>query len=245
MKNTMKQLKGVINSTGELNNKKFEIVVVGTSLGGLQALTVLLADLPQSFPLPVVIVQHRHKSSQNRLSDFLQQQSSLQITEAQDKEEIAPGRVYLAPADYHLLVESPWEGEFSLSDNYFTGWGSAAWEPIDNSKSPILNRVSPTFALSTEAPVCHARPSIDVLFESAADAFGEKVIGIILTGASSDGSQGLAKIKAEGGLTFVEEPASALCRTMPASAIANVEVDWILPLSKIAPCLVNLLTIKD
>jgi len=241
----MKQLKGVINSIGELNKNNFEIVVVGTSLGGLQALTVLLADLPQSFPLPVVIVQHRHKSSQNRLTDFLQQQSSLQITEAQDKEPIAPGRVYLAPADYHLLIESPCEGEFSVYENYFTGWGSAAVEPIDNSQSPILNRVSPTFALSTEAPVCHARPSIDVLFESAADAFGEKVIGIILTGASSDGSEGLAKIKAEGGLTFVEEPATALCRTMPASAIANVEVDWILPLSKIAPCLVNLLKIKN
>jgi two-component system chemotaxis response regulator CheB len=245
MKNTMKQLKGVINCTGELNKRIFEIVVVGTSLGGLNALTVLLADLPQSFPLPVVIVQHRHKSSQDRLTDVLQQQSSLQITEAQDKEEIAPGLIYLAPADYHLLVESPWVEKFSIDENDSTAWESATVEPIDNSKSPILNRVSPTFALSTEAPVCHARPSIDVLFESAADAFGEKVIGIILTGASSDGSQGLAKIKAEGGLTFVEEPASALCGTMPASAIANVEVDWILPLSKIAPCLVNLLTMKN
>lgn len=245
MKNIMKHLKVVINSTEELNKKNFEIVVVGTSLGGLEALTVLLADLPKSFPLPVVIVQHRHKSSQNRLTDFLQQHSSLPITEAQDKEPIAPGRVYLAPADYHLLIESPCEEEFSLYENNLTEWGSVAVESIHNSKSPIPNRVSPTFALSTEAPVCYARPSIDVLFESAADAFGEKVIGIILTGANSDGSKGLAKIKAEGGLTFVEEPASALCPTMPASAIANVEVDWILPLSKIAPCLVNLLRIKD
>lgn len=241
----MKRLKVVIKSTGELNKNNFEIVVVGTSLGGLQALTVLLADLPPSFPLPVVIVQHRHKHSQNRLTDFLQHQSSLQITEAQDKQPIVPGRVYLAPADYHLLVESPCEWEQSVPENYFTGWGSVAVEPIHNSNSPILCRGSFTFALSTEAPVCYARPSIDVLFESAADAFGEKVIGIILTGANSDGSQGLAKIKAEGGLTFVQEPDSAQCRTMPASAIANVEVDWILPLSEIAPCLVNLLTIKD
>lgn len=245
MKNIMKQLKEVINYTAELNKKNFEIVVVGTSLGGLQALKVLLADLPSSFPLPVVIAQHRHKSSQNRLTEFLQQQSSLQITEAQDKEPIAPGRVYLAPADYHLLIESPREWEKSVPENYFTGWESATVEPIHNSNSPIVCCGSFTFALSTEAPVCYARPSIDVLFESAADAFGEKVIGIILTGASSDGSEGLAKIKAEGGLTFVEEPASAQCATMPASAIANVEVDWILPLSKIAPCLVNLLTIKD
>ncbi len=245
MKNTMKLLKEPIKYTEKLNNKNFEIVVVGTSLGGLEALMVLLADLPQSFPLPVAIVQHRHKSSQDRLTDVLQQQSSLQITEAEDKEPIAPGRVYLAPADYHLLVESPCQREFSVDENYSTGSRSDAGEPIDNSQSPIRNRVSATFALSTEAPVCHARPSIDVLFESAADAFGEKVIGIILTGASSDGSQGLAKIKAEGGLTFVEEPATALCRTMPASAIANVEVDWILPLSKIAPFLVNLLKIKN
>lgn len=241
----MKHLKTMINSTGKLNEKNFEIVVVGTSLGGLEALTVLLADLPKSFPLPVVIVQHRHKSSHNRLTEFLQQQSSLQITEAQDKEQIVPGRVYLAPADYHLLIESPCEEEFSLYENDFTERGGVAVESIHNSKSPIPNRGTPTFALSTEAPVSYARPSIDVLFESAADAFGEKVIGIILTGANSDGSEGLAKIKAEGGLTFVEEPASALCATMPASAIANVEVDWILPLSKIAPCLVNLLRIKD
>ena len=245
MKNIMKHLKVVINSTEELNKKNFEIVVVGTSLGGLEALTVLLADLPKSFPLPVVIVQHRHKSSQNRLTDFLQQHSSLPITEAQDKEPIAPGRVYLAPADYHLLIESPCEEEFSLYENNLTEWGSVAVESIHNSKSPIPNRVSPTFALSTEAPVCYARPSIDVLFESAADAFGEKVIGIILTGANSDGSEGLGKIKAEGGLTFVQEPDSAQCGIMPTAAIANVEVDWILPLSKIAPCLVNLLRIKD
>lgn len=234
----MKHLKVVIKYTGELNKNNFEIVVVGTSLGGLQALSLLLADLPPSFPLPVVIVQHRHKHSQNRLTDFLQQQSSLPLAEAEDKEPIAPGRVYLAPADYHLLIESPCEWEQSLPENDLTGKESAT-------QQPIVCRGGFTFALSTEAPVCYARPSIDVLFESAADAFGEKVIGIILTGASSDGSQGLAKIKAEGGLTVVQEPASALCGTMPASAIANVEVDWILPLSKIAPCLVNLLTIKN
>lgn len=245
MKNTMKQLKEVTNSTAKLNKNIFEIVVVGTSLGGLDALSVLLAGLPDSFPLPVVIVQHRHRSSSSRLTDFLQHQSSLQITEAEDKEPIAPGRVYLAPADYHLLVESPCEWEKSVPENYLRGWGSVAVEPTDNSNSPILCRGSFTFALSTDAPVCHARPSIDVLFESAADAFGERAIGIILTGASCDGSAGLAKIKAEGGLTFVEEPASALCRTMPACAIANVEVDWILPLSKIAPCLVNLLKLKN
>ena len=156
MKNTMKQLKAVKNYTGELNKNNFEIMVVGTSLGGLQALKVLLADLPQSFPLPVVIVQHRHKSSQDRLTEFLQHQSSLQITEAEDKEPIAPGRVYLAPADYHLLIESPREWEQSLSENDFTRWRTPPVEPIHNSNSPIVCRGTPTFALSTEGPVCYA-----------------------------------------------------------------------------------------
>ena len=144
-----------------------------------------------------------------------------------------------------MLIESPDGGEFSAQENYLITLANQPREHIHNPLSKIQNRGSPTFALSTEAPISYARPSIDALFESAADTFGEKTIGIILTGASGDGSQGLAKIKAEGGLTFVQEPDSAECRVMPAAAIATVEVDWILPLSKIAPCLVNLLTIKD
>lgn len=182
----------------------FELVVVGTSLGGLHALEVLLAGLPKDFPVSVAVVQHRHKDSENTLSFFLQQHSSLPLKEPEDKEAIVPGQVYLAPADYHLLVEP----------------GS--------------------FALSTEAPVEYARPSIDVLFESAAEVYAEKVIGVILTGANQDGAQGLAKIKAHGGLAVVQEPATAFSPTMPQAAIAAVRVDWILPLLEIAPFVVNL-----
>lgn len=89
----------------------FEIVVVGTSLGGLHALEVLLAGLPKSFPVPVAVVQHRHKDSDDTLSRLLQQHSALPLKDAEDKEVIVPGRVYLAPADYHLLVEA---GSFAL-----------------------------------------------------------------------------------------------------------------------------------
>lgn len=184
--------------------KALELVVVGTSLGGLHALEVLLSRLPKSFPLSVAIVQHRYKDSDNTLNTFLQRQSVLPLKEAEDKEMIVPGRVYLAAADYHLLIEPD------------------------------------SFALSTEAPVSYARPSIDVLFESAADAYAEKVIGIILTGASHDGVRGLAKIKAHGGLAVVQEPATAECPTMPSAAIAAVDVDWILPLEEIVPLLVKL-----
>lgn len=175
----------------------FELVVIGASLGGLQALETLLAGLPQAFPLPVVVVQHRHKDS-NDLVALLQRYSLLPVSEVEDKEEIRPGQVYLAPADYHLLIEAG------------------------------------HFALSLEASVGYARPSIDVLFESAAEAYAERVIGVILTGASQDGAQGLAKIKASGGLTVVQSPATAEGQVMPAAAIAATQVDQILPLSEIA-----------
>jgi two-component system chemotaxis response regulator CheB len=188
----------------------FKLVVVGTSLGGLRALQVILPSLPTSFPVPVAIVQHRHKTSNETLSALLQEYSHLIVKEAEDKEEIVAGRVYLAPADYHLLVE---------------GRGDSAERPY--------------FALSTEATVTYARPSIDVLFESAADAYGEKVLGVILTGANHDGVQGLAKIKARGGKTVVQQPTTAESRVMPAAAIAAGIADRILPLGEIAPFLVK------
>lgn len=176
----------------------FEIVVVGASTGGLKALQVLLSGLPAEFSLPMVIVQHRGKDMETGLCEFLARTSCLPVTEPEDKETILPGRAYLAPRDYHLLIE---------------GRG---------------------FALSTEAPVCFARPSIDVLFESAADEYHDGAIGVILTGANHDGARGLAAIKAQGGLALVEDPATAACREMPDAAINLTTVDWILPLPEMA-----------
>ncbi len=197
-----------------------EIIVIGTSLGGLHALEVLLAGLPQNLPVPVAIVQHRHKDSDNSLCVFLQAQCALPIKEAEDKEAIVPGCIYLAPADYHLLVEAG-----DLREDWQSKHQAGAHH---------------TFALSTEAPVLYARPSINVLFESAAEAYGKKVLGVILTGASNDGTQGLLKIKASGGLAVVQDPTTAASPTMPKAAIAAVAVDWILPLRDIAPFIVNL-----
>ncbi|MEI2581500.1 chemotaxis protein CheB [Scytonema sp. PRP1] len=189
----------------------FQLVVVGASLGGLQALEVLLAGLPKNFPVPVAIVQHRHKSSDDKLRMMLQQYSPLVVIEPQDKEEIVPGCIYLAPADYHLMVEA---GSDSIS--------------------------YPCFSLSTDAPVTYARPSIDVLFETAADTYAEKLIGVLLTGANHDGSKGMAKIRARGGRTVVEEPSTAACATMPKAAIARGVAEKILPLAEIAPFLVKI-----
>ncbi|QLE54178.1 chemotaxis protein CheB [Nostoc sp. TCL26-01] len=182
----------------------FEIVVIGTSLGGLSALQHLLKDLSVDFPVPVAIVQHRHKESDDTLRALLQEYALLPIREVEDKDEISPGQIYLAPADYHLLVEPGY------------------------------------FSLSTEQPVSFARPSIDVLFESAADVYGSQVIGVILTGANQDGSAGLKKVKARGGVTVVQDPTTAACGIMPGAAISVVAVDWILSLSEISPLLINL-----
>jgi two-component system chemotaxis response regulator CheB len=178
----------------------FEIVVIGTSFGGLSALQILLPALAKDFAVPIVIVQHRGKDLDN-LCEFLQKHSVLPITEPNDKDQIAPGRVYLAPRDSHLLIERN------------------------------------GFALSTEGPVGYARPSVNVLFESAADVYQEHVVGVILTGANTDGARGLAKIKSYGGMCIVEDPAGAVSRGMPEAAIAATKVDAVLPLSEIAPFL--------
>jgi two-component system chemotaxis response regulator CheB len=176
----------------------FEIVVVGTSTGGLKALQVLLSGLRAEFSLPLAIVQHRGKDSENDLCEFLGQWSSVPVTEPEDKDPVLPGHAYLAPRDYHLLIADR------------------------------------CFALSTDPPVGFARPSIDVLFESAAREYQERAIGVILTGANRDGAHGLAAIKSRGGLTLVESPISAASRQMPEAAIAQTKPDWILPLQEIA-----------
>ena len=97
-----------------------------------------------------------------------------------------------------------------------------------------------TFSLSVDNPVNYARPSVDVLFETAADVYGERLIGVILTGANNDGSQGLKKIKERDGLAVVQDPQTAEAELMPRAAIAATEVDHILPLDKIVPFLVKI-----
>lgn len=182
----------------------YELVAIGTSLGGLSALKTLLKSLPREFPAAIAVVQHRHKESDEALSSFLQQFTVLPVHEVEDKERIRPGNVYFAPADYHLLIESGY------------------------------------FSLSVDEPVCYARPSIDVLLESAADAYAERAIGILLTGANQDGVRGLSILKAQGGMTIVQDPNTAESPILPGAAIAAMDVDVVLPLSQIASHLIHL-----
>jgi two-component system chemotaxis response regulator CheB len=97
-----------------------------------------------------------------------------------------------------------------------------------------------SLSLSQEERVHHSRPSIDILFESAADAYGERLAGVLLTGANSDGARGMARIGEYGGLTVVQDPAQALARTMPEAALALRTPDFLLPLPDIGSLLVQL-----
>lgn len=178
----------------------FKLVVIGTSLGGLKALATLLGQLPADFPLPVAVVQHRTRETGDTLRIILQAETSLRMEEPDDKAEIRPGRVYLAPPNYHLLVEPG------------------------------------HFALSTDPPVEYSRPSVDLLFESAAVAYGPDLIGVILTGANRDGKSGACAIKERGGRLIVQDPSTAESPVMPEAALPWA--DRVLRLEEIAAALV-------
>jgi two-component system chemotaxis response regulator CheB len=177
---------------------------MGASLGGAQAAQELFAQLPVTFAMPIVLVLHRHRDSDTGLVELLQRDSALRIVEATDKQRIAPGVVYLAPADYHLLVDAE------------------------------------HLALSVDEPVRYARPSVDVLFESAAAARADKVVGVVLTGGGADGAMGVAAIEACGGKVFVQEPSTAACGDMPSAAIAAARKAEVLELKALAHRLAQL-----
>lgn len=175
----------------------YRFVAVGVSAGGLHALQTLVGGLPPDFSLPVAIVQHRARES-HLLCELLQEMTPLRVVEVNDKEGFDGGAVYVAPPDYHLLVE---DGHFSLS---------------------------------TDEPVRYSRPSIDVMFETVADAYGMDAIGVVLTGANADGAAGLRRIADAGGHAVVEDPDTAEVRLMPLAALRAVPDACVLPLEEIA-----------
>jgi two-component system, chemotaxis family, protein-glutamate methylesterase/glutaminase len=175
----------------------YELICVGASWGGLHAVGELLRDLPEEVDQPVVLAQHRFPDSLTALPELLGLRTRRRVVDVEDKTAIERNHVYIAPPDYHLLVER----------------GS--------------------FALSIDERVQFARPSIDVLFESAANTYGAGVIGVILTGANEDGAAGLARIKQCGGVAVVQDPAEAERRAMPDAAIAATVADAVLPLQEI------------
>ena len=183
---------------------KYEAIVIGVSSGGMNAMKVMFSLLPKEFKTPIIIVQHLGEYSDNYWIKLLNDKSNLSIKEADEKEKIENGNVYIAPPNYHLMIER-----------------------------------DKTFSLTVDERVNYARPSIDVLFESAAEAYKDKLIGVILTGSSCDGTAGLKKIKEHGGLSIAQDPKTAESAYMPASAIAAIKVDYILSLEDIIDLLIK------
>jgi two-component system chemotaxis response regulator CheB len=179
-------------------HRDVDAIVIGTSAGGVEALSELLPALPAGLRAAVLIVLHLPRERPSLLVEIFAPKCRLPVGEAEDKQPIERGVVYFAPPDYHLLVDT-----------------------------------GPRIALSADEPVNFSRPSIDVLFESAADVYGARLVGIILTGASQDGAVGLDAVRRAGGVTIVQQPETAQVPLMAEAALKRGPVDHVLPLDEI------------
>ncbi len=191
------------NMTSDRLPSHIELVVAGASAGGMAPLLTILERLPRDYPLPVVVVMHL-PPGKSGLVAVLQHRVRMPVEEAQDKQPVCGGTLYVAGPDYHLSIEN--DHSFSLAD---------------------------------ETPINFARPAIDVLLHSAADAYEGRLAGILLSGASADGAAGLAAIKRSGGVTIVQDPGEATHVTMPAAGVA-IQPDWILRSNEIAKLMLTL-----
>ncbi len=183
----------------------FEAIVIGVSSGGMNVMKIMFSLLPKEFSIPIIIVQHMSAHSDGEWIKILNDKSGLNMKEADEKEKIGKGNVYIAPPNYHLLIER-----------------------------------DKTFSLTIDERVNFARPSIDVLFESAAEAYKNKLIGIVLTGSNNDGTKGIKRIQECGGLTIIQNPETAESAYMPRSAISVIQPDYILSLQEIIKLLIKL-----
>jgi len=184
---------------------KYDLIVMGGSSGGIEAILGIIEQLPPDFAIPIVIVMHQTRNSKSSLAEVIQSRTRLKVREPEDKEKIQPKHIYVAPPNYHLMMEQG--GTFSYS------------------YSELVN---------------YSRPSIDVLFESAADAYGKKLIGVLLTGSNADGANGIKMISERGGLTIVQNPKTAESPVMPQAAISATQVDHILDLINIPNTLIKM-----
>lgn len=164
----------------------YKILVIGTSAGGFEALSMLLPHLPADYPLAIAVVQHQKHYSDSYLLEHLQKKCRLPVQQAEDKCPIEPAKIYLAAPDYHLAVEP-----------------------------------DKTFSLLLDEPENHARPAVDVLFQTAAEAYGNQTVGVLLTGAGNDGTCGVRAILNNGGTVIVQDPVEAEVPSMPQNALRN------------------------
>ncbi len=186
-----------------------DIIVIGASAGGVDALPRLIGSLPADLPASVFVVLHIPAQGQGLLPDILRRSASLSVANGVDGQPVRKGHVYVAPPDHHLQLDGA---------------------RVRLSRGPREN---------------FHRPSIDALFRTAAESYGPRVVGVVLTGYLDDGTAGLHAVKRHGGIAIVQDPTDATAPAMPQSALRNVKTDHCEPLSKIGPLLVRLAATHD
>ncbi len=183
----------------------YSAIIIGGSAGSFKIISRIVTALPGNFPIPIIVCMHRLRNVKTNIADTFFNKSRIKICEPADKDPIKSAVVYIAPANYHLLIE---EGNF--------------------------------FSLSKSEPVHYSRPSIDVTMKSAAAIYKENIVGILISGANSDGAEGMITIHKSGGKTIVQDPNEAEIPTMPESAIHSFTPDNIFNTDKIISFIVNL-----
>ncbi|NMR32982.1 chemotaxis protein CheB [Chryseobacterium aquaticum] len=188
---------------------KTRLIVIGGSAGSLQVIMEMIKNLDDNLSFPIVLVVHRKAQSTSILPTLLQQFTTMQVLEVEDKTEIENGKIYIVPADYHMLFED-------------------------------TNKVS----LEASEKMNYSRPSIDVTFKSAAETFGDSVIGILLSGANADGVEGLGYIRKNKGKVWIQDPETAEVDYMPRQAAQQIDYDLLIELKNLAEC-INKLNINQ
>jgi len=185
--------------------REIEVIVVGASAGAVDAMSHILPRLSRAFPLPIVVVVHVPPERPSGLAHLFASRTALEVKEAEDKMPLAPGTLFFAPPDYHVLLEA-----------------------------------DHTLSLSVDEQVNFSRPSIDVLFDAAAESFGRRALGIALTGASADGARGLLHLRDAGGIAIVQDPSTAFARALPDAALAMARPQHVLDIVGIGDLLLTL-----
>ncbi|MBP7460570.1 MAG: chemotaxis response regulator protein-glutamate methylesterase [Candidatus Delongbacteria bacterium] len=192
---------------------RYSMVVIGTSTGGPPALEKVIAPLPSSFSLPILIVQHMPPVFTRSLADRLNSLSQIGVKEAEDGEMIRPGQAYIAPGDFHMTLRKNRDGFI-----------------VRTSKEPsqLINR-----------------PSVDVLFESAAEYFSNDLLAVIMTGMGHDGLQGTRQIRNKTGTVIAQDEETCVVFGMPGSVVKENLADYIVPLQEIAPRIMELVVANE
>ena len=192
---------GMLSTPVALN--RIEVVVIGTSAGGVAALKQIVARLPGDFPVPIIIAQHCAAQKPDLLAAVLRATSKLRVKEAENGEQLWPGCIYLAPAARHVAIEQ--FGYISVRNG---------------------------------DKIRYSRPSIDLLFSSAAETYRDRILGIVLTGANADGALGVCTIDLLGGIVIAQQGAEY--PQMPTAAVATGAVHHELPLETLCSAMIAL-----